>query len=168
MPTQIDVLELVAAFRAQEQERLATRRAEEQQRLAESVACRQRNLAALQAIEPQLNSLVQLLPGGTVLAAAHTPDGVSAVYEFAWTLHHNYTVGHRSYTVSRRLAVFEDAGGTAFHLSVGAEGGFLECDAHRMPPGLHRNPADLLVLLARYAGRCQANQSPDGKERPMK
>ena len=38
MPTQIDVLELVAAFRAQEQERLATRRAEEQQRLAESAA----------------------------------------------------------------------------------------------------------------------------------
>jgi hypothetical protein len=153
MKTNINVLELVEAFRAEAQERIDKYRAE---KAAKEKALEEqglRCLAQLQDVWPAFEQVISQLVNGRVTEAPMN-HGERAIAAFELAL--PQPCGGEPFWVDRAVCVYERNGVFKFGFSHGERGGGLLGGKGDLPSGEHDNPADILVMLARYAGTCKA------------
>jgi hypothetical protein len=155
MKTNINVLELVEAFRAEAQERIDKYRAE---KAAKEKALEEqglRCLAQLQDVWPAFEQVISQLVNGRVTEAPMN-HGERAIAAFELALPVPGGEAGSVYWVDRVVYVWERNGVFKFGLSYGERGGCLLGGKSELPSSEYENPADILVMLARYAGTCKA------------
>lgn len=147
MKTTLNVTELVQAFRAEQQERIdAERRDKEQRQLANEEQHRSR-CALMQEVWPLFREAILSIPGAEI---TREPSANSCSATFRVTAKSKWP-SHGTYKVDRVIGVSAYSETSKFTLDCGEHGGLLLTDTG-LRPGSWENPADLVVLLAQFAG----------------
>jgi hypothetical protein len=161
MKTNINIAELVDAFRAQEHERVTREKEKEKEFIAKCDAIFGRCLTAAYDLLPTLTEVIQMLPAASeVRVEADRKRYFSQVMlRFDFLL--MQAGAFKAYTpglIERVVAVYHDSTNDIIKYNFGAGDVGVRVDRHHpMTGGVYtENPADILVKLAEWAGICRA------------
>lgn len=162
----IDIQEMVGAYRAQHAEEVREREYVKRREAEEKMARRRFTEAAAKELEPLLREAVEELPGG-YLYPSYPQDKTCgwSTFKLGFEFEYRSVDSVHLYRISREVHCYyrEDALGphVVYALRPGRLGGYLLNKEDELPYNLpeSRQVSDILVPIIRWAGICQAEDS---------